>query len=135
MTGGGNPTNANAINFFGNPTADADGDGINAIMEYALGLSDFIPSSNYFPKIQIINIEGQDYLNFNFRKNPKATNISYSIETSIDMKSWQNSENDESMHFEGESLDMDGTPIHTFRLKTPITDENSVRYLRLKINY
>lgn len=135
MTGGGNPTNANAINFFGNPTADADEDGTNAIMEYALGLSDFIPSSNHFPKIQIINIEGQDYLNFNFRKNPKATNISYSIETSIDMKSWQNSENDESMHFEGESLDMDGTPIHTFRLKTPITDENSVRYLRLKINY
>jgi len=39
------------------------------------------------------------------------------------------------MHFEGKSLDMDGTPIHTFRLKTPITDENSVRYLRLKINY
>ncbi|MDE0570855.1 MAG: lamin tail domain-containing protein, partial [Verrucomicrobiales bacterium] len=135
MTGGGNPTNANAIDFFGKPTADADKDGTNAIMEYALGLSDFIPSSNHFPKIQIINIEGQDYLNFNFRKNPKATNIFYSIETSIDMKSWQDSENDGSMHFEGESLDMDGTPIHTFRLKTPINDENSVRYLRLKINY
>ena len=56
MTGGGNPTHANAINFFGNPTADTDNDGTNAIMEYALGLSDFIPSSNHFPKIEIINI-------------------------------------------------------------------------------
>lgn len=135
MTGGGNPTSANAINFFGNPTADADEDGTIAIMEYALGLSDFIPSSDQFPKVKIINIEGQNYLNFTFRKNPETTSISYHIETSTDMKSWEDSNNDGSVHFEGESLDSDGTSIHTFRLKTPINHENSMRYLRLKINY
>ena len=104
-------------------------------MEYALGLSDFIPSSNHFPNIEIINIEGQDYLIFSFRKNPGAINISYNIEISVDMKSWENSGIDDSVHFEGESPDLDGIPIHTFRLKTPINHENSVRYLRLKINY
>ena len=74
-------------------------------------------------------------MNFNFRKNPKTTSISYHIETSTDMKSWEDSDNDGGVHFEGESLDSDGTPIHTFRLKNPITNENSMRYLRLKINY
>ncbi|MEC7862886.1 MAG: lamin tail domain-containing protein, partial [Verrucomicrobiota bacterium] len=135
MTGGGNPTSADAMNFFGDPTADADEDGTIAIMEYALGLSDFISSYDQFPKVKIINIRGQNYLNFNFRKNPKTTSISYHIETSTDMKSWEDSDNDGGVHFEGESLDSDGTPIHTFRLKNPITNENSMRYLRLKINY
>ena len=135
MTGGGNPTSANTANFFGNPTTDADNDGTNAIIEYALGLSDFVSSANQFPKVGTIRIGGQDYLSFNFRKNTEATDISYTIETSVDMKSWENSTNDGSMHFEEESLDLDGTPIHTFRLKTPINHENSVRYLRLKINY
>ncbi|MEE3177612.1 MAG: hypothetical protein VX269_09685, partial [Verrucomicrobiota bacterium] len=135
MTGGGNPTSADAMNFFGDPTADADEDGTIAIMEYALGLSDFISSYDQFPKVKIINIGGQNYLNFNFRKNPKTTSISYHIETSTDMKSWEDSDNDGGVHFEGESLDSDGTPIHTFRLKNPITNENSMRYLRLKINY
>ncbi|NRB45133.1 MAG: hypothetical protein HRU47_09995, partial [Verrucomicrobiales bacterium] len=126
---------ADAMNFFGDPKTDNDGDGATAIMEYALGLSDFIPSFDQFPKVKIINIEGQNYLNFTFRKNPETTSISYHIETSTDMKSWEDSNNDGSVHFEGESLDSDGTPIHTFRLKTPITNENSMRYLRLKINY
>jgi len=135
MTGGGSPTSADAMNFFGDPTADADEDGTIAIMEYALGLSDFIPSYDQFPKANIVNIEGQNYLNFDFRKNPKAANISYHIETSTDMKLWEDLGNTGNVFFEGESLDSDGTPIQTFRLKNPITNENSMRYLRLKINY
>ena len=135
MTGGGSPSSADAMNFFGDPKTDNDGDGATAIMEYALGLSDFIPSFDQFPKVKIISLEGQNYLNFNFRKNPNATDITYHIETSKDMKNWENSVNNQTIIFEGESLDSDGTPIQNFRLKNPITNESSMRYLRLKINY
>ena len=42
---GGSPGTGDAIAFTGSPTADTDGDGISALVEYAIGSSDSSPNS------------------------------------------------------------------------------------------
>jgi hypothetical protein len=41
---GGNPNGSDAIAFTGNMLADADGDGLRALLEYTLGTSDNMPA-------------------------------------------------------------------------------------------
>ncbi len=40
LSGNGNPNGSDALTFTGNPSADTDGDGLNALMEWGLGTSD-----------------------------------------------------------------------------------------------
>lgn len=41
----GNPNSTDALTFSGNPNADLDGDGLNALLEFGLGTSDSVPNS------------------------------------------------------------------------------------------
>ena len=71
--------------FSGDPGADDDDDGLNAFLEYALGTDDQSASSgrNAVSAVILDNAAA-----FTYRQNSAATGVTFSIETSSDMKNW-----------------------------------------------
>ncbi len=81
---GGNPGTSDALSFTGTATADADNDGLSALMEYALGTSDsvFTPS----PLTATLNPDGTVTLNW-----PAAANADDALltaEVSTELGTW-----------------------------------------------
>ena len=113
--------------FSGDPEADDDGDGLNAFLEYALGTDDQSASSGH-DAVSVTLLENSAA--FTYRQNSAATDVTFIVETSNDMKNW----------VDASSLNLievarvnngDGSESVTIRLPEPIsTDE--FRAFRLK---
>ncbi len=71
------------------PADDPDGDGVLNIVEYALGLDPLSSSREALPVPSVENIEGADYLTLSVNRNPEATGITYVIEVSSDLETWE----------------------------------------------
>jgi hypothetical protein len=69
---------------------DSDQDGVQNLMEYALGLN---PNS-VTPLSQRItsDLDGSQYLRLTITKNPLATDVNYSVEVSSDLLNWNTTE-------------------------------------------
>lgn len=78
----GNPTTSDSIPFTGNPDADADLDGIPALLEYALGSSDSSPSPAPTPEYSPIN------RTLSLVHASAADAAALTIESSPDLTSW-----------------------------------------------
>ena len=85
MTPGGNPGALDATSFTGSPTADADGDGASAFLEYALGTSDTAPTSS--PVTAPVSLD-QTGMIFTFARRLSADDVAYAIESSADLLTW-----------------------------------------------
>ena len=81
---GGNPGASDATAFTGNPLADADADGLNAFLEYALGTSDTLPSTSGLTLAP--ETGGTFALTFSSRLT--ADDVALTIETSADLSSF-----------------------------------------------
>lgn len=82
-----NFTPANLANLtLSGPTPDTDKDGIENLMEYALGLN---PNSAAPLSQRIANdLDSNQYLRLTITKNPNATDVLYSVEVSSDLINW-----------------------------------------------
>jgi hypothetical protein len=78
----GNPTTSDSIPFTGNPDADADLDGIPALLEYALGTSDSSPSPAPTPEFSPVN------RTLSLVHASAADAAALTIESSPDLASW-----------------------------------------------
>ncbi len=65
-------------------TADPDGDGLNNLMEYALHANPTVSDPSVLPDLAI---EGAD-LTITYRKNKNATDITYVVQSSVDLVTW-----------------------------------------------
>ncbi|MGK0185278.1 MAG: hypothetical protein ACI9R3_001054 [Verrucomicrobiales bacterium] len=82
---GGTPGTDEASDVFtGDPNADEDGDGIKALLEFALGTSDTIPNSLNIT----IERRSDSSLLLRYTRSSSAANLNISYESSIDLQTW-----------------------------------------------
>ena len=65
-------------------TADLEGDGIGNQIEYALGYSPFAAN----PPALTATIGGGSLFHVTFRRDPRATDLTYRLQTSPDLVTW-----------------------------------------------
>ena len=81
---GGNPGGSDAVFFAGNPSDDLDLDGFGALLEYATGTLDSVPSGS--PVSVSSTVDGRFALSL--RVNQAADDVSHLVELSTDLVNW-----------------------------------------------
>ena len=111
---GGSPGADDGLRFTGDPLADADGDGYVAILEYAAGLSDTIPSNGEILCMSQLKIDGVVYPTVSYREDPDAIDAQLILQISpdLDSESWNNVTTE--LIFVDTINDADGIPRHTY---------------------
>ena len=86
MSAGGSPGTLEGEIFEGNPTADEDGDGVNAFTEFAMGTSDLVPNTpGQMPSFTTDGAGGWEY---RFPVSMQARGTSGRVEFSNDLAGW-----------------------------------------------
>jgi hypothetical protein len=86
VSAGGNPGGGDAVLFGGAATADIDGDGLSALMEYALGTSDLDPSDAG----SVIQSDfNQGDLTLRWKEATAADDVILELESSSDLITWE----------------------------------------------
>ncbi|MGJ8725945.1 MAG: lamin tail domain-containing protein [Roseibacillus sp.] len=111
---GGSPGADDGLRFTGDPLADDDGDGYVAILEYAAGLSDDIPSHGELFCITQVNINGTISSALSYREDPDAVDAQLILQVSPDLTSGSWSNVSSEVSFLETTNDSDGIPRHTF---------------------
>ena len=132
----GNPGGIDSTTFPGpDPLADADRDGTNALLEYALTSSDSIANDSLLPSssITLANLGGGDVetLSFVFLKNLEAEDLIYEVQLSHDLIDWD-SDPAEVIHSSSVN-NGDGTSTETYLIATPLNAEQK-RFVRLHVS-
>ena len=128
---GGTPGGSDALHFSGDPAADADGDGLSALVEYALGSSDSDSTSGADATSSgSVEIGGASYATFSYQSNLAAEDVNRSVESSGDLETWTDA--DAQLVELSSVVNPDGTVTKTLRLATPLTDD-SKQYFRLRV--
>ena len=71
-------------------TADADGDGILNLLEYAVGTNGTVQNGN--PQVVTLTpVSSEQYLRLSIPKNPAATDVTFIVEASSDLTNWSSS--------------------------------------------
>lgn len=118
--------NAGNDNIAGN-LADPDGDGINNLLEYALGTNPL--ASNPSPAVTDTEaVGGSRYLRLTTTKNPAATGVTYSVEASDDIG------NSASWSSAGVVIETDSANTLTARDNVPMNGEAAKRFMRLRVS-
>ena len=121
---GGNPGSSDATAFVGDPSVDDDGDGLNALMEHALGTSDSV--ANPSPLTIGANSDGAALISYT--RNLSADDVVYSVESSSDLHTWNTL--DPGIYLESETPMGDGTSVVTWQY-TPTGDSRI--FVRLSV--
>ncbi len=118
------------------PTADADGDGIPNLLEYAFNSSPTSADKNILPKaVSSVNpADGKHYFTFNYRRRIVPGTLTYVLESSANLAAWsaiqaQNLEQVGSTAPTGDGV----TEVITFRLLPSIDDAPAAKFMRLKV--
>ncbi|HEX2748019.1 MAG TPA: lamin tail domain-containing protein [Verrucomicrobiales bacterium] len=82
---GGTPGGTDAVTFAGSTGIDADSDGLNAFLEYALGTSDAAPT----PGGTTVSVAPDGFITFEYTRNLAADDVIYEVQLSADMTTWQ----------------------------------------------
>jgi hypothetical protein len=129
---GGTPGEDEATSTFtGDPSADDDGDGLSALIEYFLGSSDSDASSgSAATSTGAVESDGASYPTFSYRSDPSVGDITATVETSLDLATWVDASAD-LVQIES-SANPDGSVTKVLRHSAPISGD-SKRYFRLRV--
>lgn len=130
----GVPGEDDPFGLVGDPAADRDGDGVSALLEYALGTLDSTPGdANSRVRADIIEEPNAActtrHLTLQFTRNPLAHNtVNLLPEISSGLISWQGSP---AVEFVSEENHGDGTSTVTWRSTTPMS-ATQLQAMRIK---
>ena len=111
---------------------DTDYDGVNQLLEFALGGDPNQAEQNLLPVEQITEISGNRYLEINFNRPQNISGITYSARTTTDLNSWPNNSNGVNPPIV--SANGDGTESVTFRRTLALEDADKA-YMRVDVSY
>ena len=110
-------------------SADADLDGMDTMLEYALVSDPTAFDPQHLPELVTVTDDGTDYLGLRYRRRLGSSDISYRIESSSDLVNWL----PEKSPVPVDSIDNgDGSVTTTIRLTDPMKGDAQL-FLRLKI--
>ena len=69
-------------------TANPTGDGISNLLKYALHLDPFVNGTSGLPVRSIVNMSGTNYLTLTYTKVIAATDLTYTVQVSTDLQTW-----------------------------------------------
>lgn len=123
----GQPGEADATPFTGNPLGDDDGDGLPNLVEYATGQnpSFTFTSEAYTPP----GGSEASYGFFRFPRDLNADGFRCFAESSDDLSEWTTS----ALDYLGSSVGSDGMAIETYRTKQPTSQLGGRFFVRLKV--
>ncbi|MDB4629363.1 lamin tail domain-containing protein, partial [Akkermansiaceae bacterium] len=127
----GTPGGDDSILFTGVATADEDGDGFNAFLEYALGSDD--GSSSSLPSLSLDREASDgldDFFTVSFRINLAAVGLQYSLQGSNDLISWTG---EKEMTHVATDHNGDGTATMKFRSTSPVNAVFAERFYRIHV--
>ena len=127
----GSPGGDDSVPFTGVASADEDGDGFNALLEYALGSDD--KSGGSLPSL-ILEKEASDglddFFTVSFRINLAAVGLQYSLQGSNDLESWTK---EEQMINVATDHNGDGTATMKFRSTNPANATSAEKFYRIQV--
>lgn len=127
----GTPAGDDSEPFVGNPDEDRDGDGYNALLEYAFGTSD--QSSSSIPSLQFTFPSGTNpgsTFGLSFKTNLAAVGLDFVLQSSETLSSWNTST--ELSHV-STSNNGDGTATWQFTSSSPSAPHPEKRFYRIQI--
>lgn len=110
------------------PDADADGDGVANLLEYAFGGDPRSASRSVLPANGTIDVGGETYLTITYTRSSDASDLDYQVEASGDLSAWGNGAVEVSSNDNG-----DGTVSVTYRDSEPVGGAGS-RFLRVQVS-
>jgi hypothetical protein len=132
---GGTPGRGNNTTFTGDPSADNDGDGLTALLEYALGSTqgDAGFSTESIPRSGTDFFDDgagnfKEYLTLTYRRNLAADDILFEVQVSSDLISWDPLGTTAVSATSNE----DGTETVIWRSLTPFEDQDR-NFIRLRV--
>ena len=125
----GTPGSSHRTSFNGDPSADNDQDGLEALLEYATGSSDSIPGPDTGSPLLALDQTG--HLTVTIRLNLLASDLGTTLERTSDLASWE-----ALTGFERTAIIRDplqGTALVVYRATTPLPDGADPAFLRLRV--
>lgn len=125
----GNPGGTDAVDFSGDPLADADGNGRVDFLDFAFGHPDANPSA----AVRLLEPDGQlqEYFVYQFSRNLAADEAVFTVEFSPDLVNWTH--DPQPFTYLGSENQGDGTAIVTYRSAGPV-NAYPAGYVRLRVS-
>ncbi len=113
------------------PLADPEGDGLNNLTEFALGLNPKVPDSSNAWITSAQKINGINYLTLTFRRRAPALDLAYTVQTSSELtpNSWEET----AVQVGSAVLHGDGSETVVFRDVLNIESSAMRRFMRVKV--
>ncbi|MCB1100632.1 MAG: lamin tail domain-containing protein [Verrucomicrobiae bacterium] len=123
---------ATANSVVGGPTGDDDGDGVSNFLEFALLAPPHAPSQSFLPTGTVVD----GFFTFSFRRNPAATSVNYTVESSPDLQAWLAATSQPTVELQMElasaTANGDGSETVTWRSVRPVAEAVGF-YVRLGV--
>ena len=111
-------------------TSDSDGDGSLDLLEYAFNTNPSLASEVYSPAVTSGQHGSSPYLEITYRKNLSASDLTYTLQSSTDLISWQQVVSDPANVTQ---TPIAGTNLKEIKEKVPAPTTSSRLFLRIRV--